>query len=170
MVLPSSTPTCGGLAGSSRARSAAASSAPAWMWSRQLTNAVLGVDTAIGDVDERRQQLGDGRVAGRGRAPRARSPASGGRLGQLAADPQQLPGGAADRELRLLGGQEVAVHRVIDVDADAAVHVHGGVRDAVTGLGRPERRGAHLEVGGQILRQPPRRLRQRSAAGALMSM
>ena len=37
-VLPSSTPICGGLAGSSRAASVAASAAPAWMWSRQLTN------------------------------------------------------------------------------------------------------------------------------------
>ena len=61
-VLPSSTPTCGGLAGSSRATSAAASSAPAWMWSRQLTNESALVHTAIGDVDERRQQLGDGRA------------------------------------------------------------------------------------------------------------
>ena len=37
-VLPSSTPTCGGRSGSSRARSAAASRPRRAMWSRQLTN------------------------------------------------------------------------------------------------------------------------------------
>ena len=136
-VLPSNTPTCGGLAGSSRARSAAARSAAGLDVVTPADEPVLGVDTAIGDVDERRQQLGDGV---RFRTDRSRAaPASGGRFGELAADPQQLPGGAADRELGLLGGQEVAVHGVIDVDADAAVHVHRGVRDAVARLGRPER-------------------------------
>ena len=74
---------------------------------------------------------------------------------------QQLPGGAAERELGLLGGQEVAVHRVVGVDADTAVHVHDGVRHAVAGVGRPERRGGHVDVGGQVLGEPPRRLGQR---------
>ena len=40
-------------------------SAPAWMWSRQLTNEPVArrAITAIVDVGQRRQQLGDGRVA-----------------------------------------------------------------------------------------------------------
>ena len=71
---------------------------------------------------------------------------SGWRVGQLAADAQQLPGRAADRELGLLGRQEVPVHRVVGVDPDAAVHVNGGVRHAMAGIGRPERRRPDLDV------------------------
>ena len=45
----------------------------------------------------------------------------------------------------LLDPQEVAVDRVVDVDADAAVDVQRGVRDAAAALGRPELRGRDLE-------------------------
>ena len=88
---------------------------------------------------------------------------SGRSVGQLAADQKQLPGGAAEGEFGLLGGDEVAMHRMVAVDADAAVHVDGGVGDAVPGFGRPERRGGHLDVGGQVLGEPPGRLGQRQA-------
>ena len=67
-------------------------------------------------------------------------------VSQFPADAQQLPGGAADRELRLLGRQEVTMDGVVGVDADAAVDVHRGVRDAVSGIGRPERRRVHVHL------------------------
>ena len=51
------------------------------------------------------------------------------------------------------------------VDPDAAVHVNGGVRDAVSGVGRPERGRADVDVCRQVLRQPPRRLGQRQPQG-----
>jgi len=54
-----------------------------------------------------------------------------------------------------------AVDRVVEVDADAAVHVNGGVRDPMPGVGRPERGRAHLDVRRQLLRQSPRRLGHR---------
>ena len=76
----------------------------------------------------------------------------------------QLRGGSAEGELGLLGRDEVAVHRMVHVDTDAAVDVDGGVRDPVTGLGGPERRGGHLDVGRQVLGQPPRRPAATSAA------
>src|SRR5580693_6970318 len=74
---------------------------------------------------------------------------------QFTADPTQLSGGAAERELCLFGGQEVTVHRVIGVDADAAVHVHDAVRHPVPGVGGPERRAGHVDLGGEILRDAP---------------
>ena len=50
---------------------------------------------------------------------------------------------------------------MVHVDPDAAVNVHRGVGDPVSGLGCPERRGGHLDVGGHVLRQPPGGLLQR---------
>ena len=50
-VLPSSTPTWGGSAGSSLARSAAARSAPAWMWSRQLVNTTVSASEPVSSPD-----------------------------------------------------------------------------------------------------------------------
>ena len=70
---------------------------------------------------------------------------------QFTADPAQLSGGAAQRELGFLGGQEVTVHRVIGVDADTAVHVHDGVRHPMPGVGGPERRAGDVDVGGDVL-------------------
>ena len=75
----------------------------------------------------------------------------------------QWRGGTAERELGLLGRQEVAVHLVVDVDPDSAVNVHGGVGDAVAGLGRPERAVATSTIGGQVLRKPPGCLYQRQS-------
>src|SRR6185312_5186496 len=71
-------------------------------------------------------------------------------VGQFSADAQQLSGRAADREFGLLCGQEVTVHGMVSVDTDTAVHVHGGVRYPVPGLGRPECRGADIDVGRKI--------------------
>src|SRR6478736_9641746 len=79
-------------------------------------------------------------------------------VGQLAPDAQQLSGGTADRELRLLGREEVPVHRVVGVDSDTAVHVHRRVGDTMPRLGCPECGGADVDIGGKVLRQPPRRL------------
>ena len=58
-------------------------------------------------------------------------------LGEDLADAQQLRRGRAQGELVLLQPQEVAVDREVNVDADAAVDVQRGVRDAVAALGRP---------------------------------
>ena len=58
-------------------------------------------------------------------------------------------------ELELLGPEEVAVQRVVDVDADAAVQVLRGVHDALAALGRPELGDATSVVGGQALDEPP---------------
>ena len=57
---------------------------------------------------------------------------------QHPADEPGLVGGAAQCELLPLGGGEVAVRLAVEVDADAAVDVHRGVRDPVAGVGRPE--------------------------------
>ena len=38
------------------------------------------------------------------------------------------------------------MHRVVEVDPDAAMHVNGGVRHAVPGIGRPERGRADVDV------------------------
>ena len=104
---------------------------------------ILEVDAPVVDIDQRRQQIGDGR--------KVSSQQLGGGLRQFAPDPAQLTGGAAQCELGLLGGQEVSVYRVIGVDTDAAVDVHDGVRHPVSGVRRPERGGGHFGVGGQVL-------------------
>ena len=58
---------------------------------------------------------------------------------------------------------EVAVQVVVEVDPHPAVDVHGGVRDPVSGIGRPELRRGDLGVGGESLGEPPRGLPQREA-------
>src|SRR5882757_2217793 len=166
-VFSNSTPTCGGRLGSSRARSAAATAAPCRRWSRQLTN-----ESSKWTPRSSISTSGASRSATVGSAsvtsqppprPAARAASSsgaqlGGSVRQLATDLQQLTGGAAQRELGLLGGQEVAVHRVVGIDADAAVDVNDAVRHPMPGISGPERRGGDLGVGGQILAESPRRL------------
>ena len=49
----------------------------------------------------------------------------------------------------------------VEVDADAAVHVHGGVREPVAGVGGPQLRDRDLGVGGQPLVEPPGGLPER---------
>jgi tetratricopeptide (TPR) repeat protein/transcriptional regulator with XRE-family HTH domain len=78
--------------------------------------------------------------------------------GEDRAEPEQLRGGAAERELVAFRGGEVAVQGMADVDAYPAVHVDGGVRDPVTAVGGPELRGRDLGLGGQAGFQPPRGL------------
>src|SRR4051794_35081666 len=131
------------------------------MWSRQLTKqspsytprSVTSTSRASSDVTVwspsslTRDQTPPRRLARPARSSRG--------LGQLATDPEQLAGGPADGELVLLGAEEVTVHRMVDVDTDTAVHVHGRVGDPMACLGRPERGRAHLEVGGQILGDSP---------------
>ena len=51
------------------------------------------------------------------------------------------------------------MHGVVDVDPNATVNVHGGVGDAMARFRRPERRGVDVDIGREILGQPPRRLR-----------
>src|SRR5215469_13218099 len=55
--------------------------------------------------------------------------------GQDGADAAELGGGAAESELEALGCDEVAVQRVVGVDAHPAVDVHGGVGDPVARVG-----------------------------------
>ena len=57
------------------------------------------------------------------------------------------------------------MHRVVGVDPDAAVHVHRRMGDPMSRLGRPERRGVDVDIGGKVLRQPPRRLCHRQPQG-----
>src|SRR5262249_40832444 len=70
----------------------------------------------------------------------------------------QLRGRAAEGELVLLGGGEVPVQQMRRVDSDAAVNVHGGVRDPMPAFGRPELRRCDLLVGWQASFQAPCRL------------
>ncbi len=121
-VFCSSTPTWGGLSGSSGPQRGRHRGAVLEVIS-PAGERVLEVDTPVVDVDERcvarlRSAARSGRGSSRG-------------VGQFAPDAQQLTGGAADSELRLLGRQEVPVHRVVGVDPDAAVDVHSGVGDAM---------------------------------------
>ena len=48
------------------------------------------------------------------------------------------PAPSTERELDLLGPPEVAVNRVVDVEADAAVQVLGGMHHPLGAFGRPE--------------------------------
>src|ERR1700730_15964568 len=168
-VFSNSTPTCGGRLGSSRARSAAATAAPCRRWSRQLTN-----ESSKWTPRSSISTSGASRSATVGSAsvtsppphrPAARAASSSGAqlsggVRQLATDLQQLTGGAAQRELGLLGGQEVAVHRVVGVDADTAVDVNDAVRQPMPGISCPECGGGDLGIRGQILAESPRRLGQ----------
>ncbi len=47
------------------------------------------------------------------------------------------------------------------VDADTAAHMHRGMGDAMAGVGRPERSAGHVDIGGEILGQPPGGLGER---------
>ena len=58
-------------------------------------------------------------------------------VGEHAAEPLERGRRRAERELELLREQEVAVQRVVAVDADAAVQVVRGVHDALRALARP---------------------------------
>ena len=64
--------------------------------------------------------------------------------------------GSADGEFGLFGGDEVPMHQMIHVDADAAVDVDGGVGDAVSRFGRPEGRGRDFHGGRGGLRTAAR--------------
>ena len=79
-------------------------------------------------------------------SPRFGQPAASG-----GADATQLGRRAAKRELVVLGRHEVPMHVAVHVDADAAVNVHGGVRDPVPGLGCPELRRRDLGLARQPL-------------------
>ena len=74
---------------------------------------------------------------------------------------ERLLGGAAVQELEPLGAGEVAVRLAVQVDAHAAVDVHGGVRDPVAGVGGPELGDRDLGVRGQALVEAPGGLPQR---------
>src|SRR5262249_45717740 len=70
----------------------------------------------------------------------------------------ELPGRGAERELDGLRPQVVAMDRIVDVHADAAVQVLGGVDDAVAGLRRPELRHPDLVARRESRVEPPRAL------------
>src|SRR5690606_14337913 len=84
----------------------------------------------------------DRRPAGRSVTPR-RSP-RGAALGQHAPEADELGSGAPERQLQLLGQQEVAVQRVVAIDADATVQVLRGVHRSLSSGGRPVLRHGHL--------------------------
>src|SRR5262245_66034681 len=78
-------------------------------------------------------------------------------FGQHAPEPHEADGGAAQVQLELLGGKEVAVQRVVAVDAHPAVDVLRRVHHPLTTLGRPVLRGRHLLRRRQADVEPPRR-------------
>src|SRR5438105_13152661 len=82
-------------------------------------------------------------------------------VGQGLAQLHELGGGRAQGELALLGPEEVTVQRVVDVDADAAVQVLGGVHDPLAAFGRPELGHRQLVGRGEALGQTPPRLPSR---------
>ena len=137
-VLPSSTPTCGGAPG--RARRAAAPprvARGAAMWLRQVTNESSNRHAAVG----RRRSSGAGaglatdRSSGTAYAERLR-PGCRPVRGRVAAAARWRPPSA--NSVCLARGS--SGERVVDVDADAAVDVHGGVRDPVSRPRRPRTR------------------------------
>ena len=65
-------------------------------------------------------------------------------------------GGRAERELVVLGPQEVAGQGIGDVDSDAAVDLLGGGGDTGAGLGGPELGDGGRPVGGPSLRRSAR--------------
>src|SRR5581483_7084527 len=148
-VFSSSTPTCGGRLGSSRARNVAATAAACRRWSRQLTNESSKYTPRSSTSTSGRSKSttvgsGAGAVTGSGRGVR-----------QLTADAQQRRGGPAQRELGLLGSQEVPMHRMVGVNADTAVDVNNGVRHPMSCVSGPECRGGDLGVTRKILAEPP---------------
>src|SRR5690349_1164171 len=72
-------------------------------------------------------------------------PRSGG--GDQPAQVPELLGLGAQRELERLHPLEVPVDRVVEVDADAAVHVQRRVTDPAATLRRPELGGGDLHAG-----------------------
>ena len=78
--------------------------------------------------------------------------------GQDPAERDELAVGAPEEQLQLLGQQEVAVQRVVAVDAHAAVQVGGGVHDPLAAGRRPVLGHRHLAVGREPGGQPPRGL------------
>src|SRR5690242_16969561 len=122
-VLPSSTPTWTGRAGSASAITAEASADASATCSLQ--------------VQLRSPYLSPTRASSaRSRTSCWTVSTGSGRLGgQGPADVERLLGGATVEELVPLGRREVPVRLAVQVDPDAAVHVHGRVRDAMTGVG-----------------------------------
>ena len=57
---------------------------------------------------------------------------------EAGSEAQERRAGAAEGELEDLGPAEVAVDRVVEVHADPAVEVLGGVDDTLGAVGRPE--------------------------------
>ena len=72
-----------------------------------------------------------------------------------APEPAQVLGARAELQLEDLGPPEVAVDRVLDVEADAAVEVLGGVGDPVPAVGGPVLGDVELLVGGSPLGEAP---------------
>ena len=62
---------------------------------------------------------------------------------------EQLRRGTAEGELELLGPTEVARQRVLDIHADAAVHVLRGMCHAVAALAGPPLRDGRLVARGR---------------------
>ena len=161
-VLPSSTPTWRGRSGSSW-RPAARPALHRRTWASQLT---ARHRPAVGGHRANRRP-------GRRRRPTAppgwtdfgaRSTVSGRTEithRGLAADAASCGRCSGTRRERtgLFGRQEVPVHLVVDVDPDAAVHMHRGAGDAAAG---PAAQNAAVvatsTIGGQVLREPPRGL------------
>src|SRR3954471_22084312 len=72
--------------------------------------------------------------------------ARGSGRGDEPAEVPQLLGLGAQRELELLEPLEVPVDRVVEVDADAAVHVERSMAHPAAALRRPELRGGDLHA------------------------
>ncbi len=56
----------------------------------------------------------------------------------------KLIGRRSERELVVLGRQEIPVRNVVGIEAHSAVHVHHRVGYAVAGVGGPELRSAYF--------------------------
>src|SRR5262245_60037115 len=79
-----------------------------------------------------------------------------GRRGDRGPEPFEAFGGRAQRELELLRPQAVAMQRVVDVDAHAAVQVLRGEAHAVAGVAGPDLRDRDLLGRGPLLAEQPR--------------
>src|SRR5262245_4247663 len=91
---------------------------------------------------------------------------AGGALpGEQPAEVDQLPARSPEHQLELLGQQEVAVQRVVAVDADAPVQVLGGVDDPLPAGGGPVLGDRHLAVRREARREPPGGLQHREPDG-----
>ena len=91
----------------------------------------------------------------------SRTVVSRGLGGECTSDRQRLLGRAAEEELEALRRREVAVRLAVEVDADPAVHVDGGVREPVTGVGGP----AASRSRPRSRRAGPRRAARRPPTG-----